>query len=51
MIHELLHVGSSTNLDYSHYQMFKAAYAVAERQGGEIFSDLKQQFGDKNPCP
>jgi len=33
MIHELLHVGSSTNLDYSHYQMFKAAYAVAERQG------------------
>jgi hypothetical protein len=34
MIHELLHVGSSTNLDYNHYQMFKAAYTVAERLGG-----------------
>ena len=34
MIHELLHVGSSTNLGYNHYQMFKAAYAVAERMGG-----------------
>src|SRR6185295_496334 len=34
MIHELLHVASSTNLDYSHYDLFKAAYAVAQRQGG-----------------
>src|SRR5262249_820243 len=31
MIHELLHVGSSTNSDYDHYAMYKAAYTVAQR--------------------
>ena len=46
MIHELLHVGSSTNLDYSHYEMFKAAYAVAQRQRGFT---LSVKPGTKDP--
>ena len=33
IIHELLHIGSNTNQNYSH-AMFKAAYAVAQSQGG-----------------
>jgi hypothetical protein len=46
MIHELLHVGSSTNLNYDHYQMFKAAYAVAKSMGGFA---LPKKPGDKDP--
>lgn len=46
MIHELLHVGSSTNLDYSHYEMFKAAYAVTQRIGGFA---LTKKPRDKDP--
>jgi hypothetical protein len=46
MIHELLHVGSGTNLDYSHYEMFKAAYAVAQRQEGFT---LDRKPGPKDP--
>jgi len=37
MIHELLHVGSGTNLGFSHHEMFKAAYEVAQRLGGFTF--------------
>jgi YD repeat-containing protein len=46
MIHELLHVGSSTNRFYSHYDMFKAAYVVAVRMGGFT---LTKKPGDKDP--
>jgi hypothetical protein len=46
MIHELLHVGSDSNHTYSHYEMFKAAYAVAERMGG---FKLDKKPGDKDP--
>ena len=39
MIHELLHVGStSTQFNYTHYDMFKAAYSVAHRLGGFTFN-------------
>jgi hypothetical protein len=33
ILHELFHVASSTNLDYSHYAMARAAYDVAAAQG------------------
>ena len=46
MIHELLHVGSSTNLNYNHYQMFKAAYAVAQRMGNFV---LNKKPPDNDP--
>ena len=32
-IHELLHVASGTNRNYSHYEMARAAYEVAKAQG------------------
>jgi hypothetical protein len=33
ILHELLHVASSTNLNYSHYEMARAAYDAAVAQG------------------
>jgi hypothetical protein len=33
ILHELGHVGSGTNRDYDHYEMARAAYAVAQAQG------------------
>ena len=41
IIHELLHVGSSTNLGFSHWDMFKAGYAVAQTLGLKL--------GDRKP--
>lgn len=39
IIHELLHVASSSNQSYNHHALFKAAYAVAQRQGGYEFGE------------
>jgi hypothetical protein len=36
IIHELLHVGSSSEFQFSHWDMFKAAYAVAQSLGLEL---------------
>jgi RHS repeat-associated protein len=33
ILHELLHVGSGANRNYDHYEMARAAYAVAQAQG------------------
>jgi hypothetical protein len=33
IVHELLHVGSGTNHHYSHYEMARAAFDVAQAQG------------------
>lgn len=33
VLHELLHVGSGTNRNYSHYEMASAAFDVAQAQG------------------
>ena len=33
ILRELIHVGSSTSLDYGHYEMAQAAYDVALAQG------------------
>jgi len=41
-----LHVGSGTNLNYRHYEMFKAAYTVAQSQKGFI---LGAKPGDTDP--
>jgi hypothetical protein len=33
ILHELVHVGSGANRNYDHYEMARAAYAVAQAQG------------------
>jgi YD repeat-containing protein len=46
ILHELLHVGSSTSADYSHYEMAQAAYDVALAQG---YKDIGQRPSGGDP--
>ena len=45
ILHELMHVGSGTNLDYSHYEMARAAWKIAKAQGYKVSGD-KPSGGD-----
>ena len=46
IIHELLHVGSSMSHNYTHYEMFRAAYAVAKT---DHYFTLGKKPGPEDP--